>query len=893
MEELGAELLLVCSNVSPDAIDDDALAAAQLRELAERAAARGLRIAYEALAWGRHVDDYEHAWRIVERADHPALGVCLDSFHILSRGSDPAGIERHPRREALLRPARRRAAAGDGRAAVEPPPPLLPRPGRASTSAAFSRTCSPPATRAAVARGLQRRLPRRRPAPDGGRRDALAARARGRAAACAGARRLRVRRGRRRGHRAAAAGLGFAAPGATAPSRSSCGSRATSAWWSTTATSRAWRRSPSRAPIRNARSPAPRSCSRRCSTARAGRARPTSLRSRAPDGTSVFFCPPDAGWVADFVPEGRARRRPARRASTTSRWRSRSTPSTRRRCSTAPCSRWTSTAARSSPRRTGWSAAARSSGGGVRLALNVPLLPDHGPAELQHVAFATADVKAAVRRARARGRADARRSPRTTTTTWRRGSASTPTELRELGLLYDRDARRRRAAAGFTADARARVLRAARAPRRLRRLRRRQHTSPHGRATHLTGGDAWPHARHPSKPRSPARSAACSSTTTSSSTAPPPRWCSARCSSPTPTRRPATLLSFATYGVGYVARPIGAFFMGHLGDRYGRKRVLVLTVVMMGVSTFLVGCLPTYDDIGLWAPALLVALRLMQGFSASGEQSGGNSLTLEHAPDERRAFFSSFTLTGTQAGLVIATAVWLPIGAMPEHDLLTLGLADPVLAERRRRAWPASLIRRRLDETPAFAEAAREGAIERAPLRRAAARPSRQRPARDAGRARLHRQHDLRRLRALVRGRRQRARQDDHAVGRDRHQRRRAGRHPGMGGARRPDRPQAGADRRHALERRADVRLPRRDRQPAATSSSSSLRSPCPASPTARSTASSRPSTARCSRPKCASPAWPSARRSATPSAASRRQPRPPSTAAAGSRSRSTSLASA
>lgn len=176
-----------------------------------------------------------------------------------------------------------------------------------------------------------------------------------------------------------------------------------------------------------------------------------------------------------------------------------------------------------------------------------------------------------------------------------------------------------------------------------------------------------------------------------------------------------TLLSFATYGVGYVARPVGAFFMGHLGDRYGRKRVLVLTIVMMGLSTFLVGCLPTYSDIGLWAPALLVALRLMQGFSASGEQSGGNSLTLEHAPDERRSYFSSFTLTGTQAGLVIATAVWLPIGAMPEHDLLTWGWRIPF--------WLSAIvvlvgviIRRRLDETPFFEEAAREGEIGSAPL---------------------------------------------------------------------------------------------------------------------------------------------------------------------------------
>ncbi len=177
----------------------------------------------------------------------------------------------------------------------------------------------------------------------------------------------------------------------------------------------------------------------------------------------------------------------------------------------------------------------------------------------------------------------------------------------------------------------------------------------------------------------------------------------------------ATLLSFATYGVGYVARPVGALFMGHLGDRHGRKRVLVLTVLLMGTATFLVGCLPTYDDIGIWAPVLLVALRLLQGFSASGEQSGGNSLCLEHAPDERRAYFSSFTLTGTQAGLVIATAAWLPIGAMPEDQLLSWGWRVPfwlsafvVLA--------AFIIRRRLDETPAFEEAAREGAIGRAPV---------------------------------------------------------------------------------------------------------------------------------------------------------------------------------
>ncbi|MCK2216991.1 TIM barrel protein [Actinomadura sp. ATCC 31491] len=96
MERLGTDLLLVCSNVSPEAIGDDERAAAQLRLLAERAAGHGVRIAYEALAWGRHVDEYLHAWRLVRLADHPGLGLCLDSFHILSRGSDPIGIEAVP-----------------------------------------------------------------------------------------------------------------------------------------------------------------------------------------------------------------------------------------------------------------------------------------------------------------------------------------------------------------------------------------------------------------------------------------------------------------------------------------------------------------------------------------------------------------------------------------------------------------------------------------------------------------------------------------------------------------------------------------------------------------------------------------------------------------------------
>jgi 4-hydroxyphenylpyruvate dioxygenase len=96
MERLGAEVLLVCSSVSGEAPDDDAVTAAQLAQLAARAQAHGVRIAYEALAWGRRINTYEHAWRVVELAGHPALGTCLDSFHILSRGGDPRGIEDIP-----------------------------------------------------------------------------------------------------------------------------------------------------------------------------------------------------------------------------------------------------------------------------------------------------------------------------------------------------------------------------------------------------------------------------------------------------------------------------------------------------------------------------------------------------------------------------------------------------------------------------------------------------------------------------------------------------------------------------------------------------------------------------------------------------------------------------
>jgi MFS family permease len=167
-----------------------------------------------------------------------------------------------------------------------------------------------------------------------------------------------------------------------------------------------------------------------------------------------------------------------------------------------------------------------------------------------------------------------------------------------------------------------------------------------------------------------------------------------------------TIAAFATFGVGYVTRPIGAFFMGHVGDKFGRKKVLTFTLLLMGLSTFLIGALPTYGQVGIAAPILLVLLRLLQGLSAAGEQAGANSMTLEHAPAHRRAFFTSFTLSGTQMGFILATLVFLPISALPEDQLLSWGWRVPFFLSAIVVAvgfW----IRRTLPETPAFEEEAK------------------------------------------------------------------------------------------------------------------------------------------------------------------------------------------
>ena len=178
----------------------------------------------------------------------------------------------------------------------------------------------------------------------------------------------------------------------------------------------------------------------------------------------------------------------------------------------------------------------------------------------------------------------------------------------------------------------------------------------------------------------------------------------------------AIIAAFATFGVGYVARPIGAFVLGHLGDTHGRKNMLVLCMFMIGASTLLVAFLPTYDQVGLLAPALLVVLRLIQGFAVGGEIAGASAMIVEHSPFGRRGYFGSFTLQGVQAGQVLAAAVFLPLSAaMSPESFQSWGWRIPFLLSVGV-VIAGIIIRRKVDETPAFQEEAAHGEVPKAPI---------------------------------------------------------------------------------------------------------------------------------------------------------------------------------
>lgn len=164
-----------------------------------------------------------------------------------------------------------------------------------------------------------------------------------------------------------------------------------------------------------------------------------------------------------------------------------------------------------------------------------------------------------------------------------------------------------------------------------------------------------------------------------------------------------TIAAFGAYAVGFVARPLGGAIFGHFGDRVGRKAMLTLTMLIMGVGTFLIGCLPTYEQIGIWAPILLVLLRLMQGVGIGGEWGGAVLMVIEHAPEKKRGFYGSLVQVGFPAGVALSTATFLGLTMLPQQDFLSWGWRLPFLFSIVL-IGVGLFVRLKLIETPAFAK---------------------------------------------------------------------------------------------------------------------------------------------------------------------------------------------
>ncbi|HLZ65718.1 MAG TPA: MFS transporter [Aliidongia sp.] len=166
------------------------------------------------------------------------------------------------------------------------------------------------------------------------------------------------------------------------------------------------------------------------------------------------------------------------------------------------------------------------------------------------------------------------------------------------------------------------------------------------------------------------------------------------------------LAAFATFGVGFIARPFGGILFGYLGDRFGRKPVLIMTIVLVGGGTFLIGLLPTYEQIGFWAPALLVAMRLLQGLGAGAEYGGAVILAVEYAPENRRGFFGSFAPMGVTIGNLMAAGVFGLVSLMPKDQLMSWGWRLPFLISLAL-VLLGFFIRMHVQETPVFTDTAK------------------------------------------------------------------------------------------------------------------------------------------------------------------------------------------